>query len=54
MCDLRDFANQWDRNLKQQGFMAVFERQYGDLNGATHAAMVTRSRGDQLNVDPSI
>jgi hypothetical protein len=27
MNDLRDFANQWDRNLKEQGFMAVFERQ---------------------------
>jgi hypothetical protein len=27
MRDLRDFATQWDRNLKQQGFMAVFERQ---------------------------
>jgi hypothetical protein len=42
MRDLRDFATQWDRNLKQQGFMAVFERQYGDQNGATHAATVTR------------
>ena len=51
MCDLRDFANQWDRNLKQQGFMAVFDRQYGDQNGATHAATVTRPRGDQLNAD---
>jgi poly(3-hydroxybutyrate) depolymerase len=42
---------QWDRNLKQQGFMAVFERQYGDQNGATHAATVTRPRGDRLNAD---
>jgi hypothetical protein len=45
MNDLRDFANQWDHNLKQQGFMAVFQRQYGDQNGATHATTVTR-QGD--------
>ena len=45
MRDLRDFATQWDRNLKQQGFMAVFERQYGDQNGATTVATVTR-QGD--------
>ena len=51
MRDLSDFATQWDRNLKQQGFMAVFERQYGDQNGATHAATVTRPRGDRLNAD---
>jgi hypothetical protein len=51
MRDLRDFAIQWDLNLKQQGFMAVFDRQYGDQNGATHAATVTRPRGDQLNAD---
>ena len=51
MGDLRDFANQWDINLKAQGFMAVFERQYGDQNGATHAATVTRPRGDRLNAD---
>ncbi|WP_461786567.1 DUF6908 domain-containing protein [Prosthecobacter sp.] len=51
MRDLRDFATQWDRNLKQQGFMAVFERQYGDQNGATHAATVTRPTGDRLNAD---
>lgn len=51
MRDLRDFATQWDRNLKQQGFMAVFERQYGDQNGATHAATVTRPRGHRLNAD---
>ena len=51
MRDLRDFATQWDRNLKQQGFMAVFERQYGVANGATHAATVTRPRGDPLNAD---
>ena len=51
MRDLRDFATQWDRNLKQQGFMAVFERQSGDQNGATHAATVTRPRGDRLNAD---
>ena len=51
MRDLRDFATQWDLNLKQQGFMAVFERQYGDQNGATHAATVTRPRGDRLNAD---
>ena len=25
--DLRDFANQWDRNIRAQGFMEVFERQ---------------------------
>jgi len=41
--DLRDFATQWDLNLKQQGFTAVFERQHGDQNGATHAATVTRA-----------
>ena len=51
MRDLRDFATQWDRNLLQQGFMAVFERQYGDQNGATHAATVTRPTGDRLNAD---
>jgi hypothetical protein len=51
MRDLRDFATQWDRNLKQQGFMAVFERQYGAANGATHAVTVTRPRGDRLNAD---
>ena len=45
MRDLRQFANQWDLNLKQQGFMEVFERQYGDLNGATTAVTVTR-QGD--------
>jgi hypothetical protein len=49
--DLREFANQWDCNLLQQGFMAVFERQYGAQNGATHAATVTRPRGDRLNAD---
>ena len=26
MRQLRDFANQWDINLKQQGFVEVFER----------------------------
>jgi hypothetical protein len=51
MRDLRDFATQWDRNLKQQGFMAVFERQYGDQNGATTAVTVTRPTGDRLNAD---
>ena len=51
MRDLRDFAIQWDLNLKQQGFMAVFERQNGDQNGATHAATVTRPTGDRLNAD---
>ena len=35
MQDLRNFANQWDSTLKQQGFMAVFERQQGAQNGAT-------------------
>ena len=25
--DLRDFANQWDRNIRAQGFMEVFKRQ---------------------------
>ena len=45
MKELRSFAKQWDRNLKAQGFMAVFQRQYGDQNGATHAATVTR-QGD--------
>ena len=28
MNDLRDFANQWDRNLKEQGFCEVFERDW--------------------------
>jgi hypothetical protein len=45
MKELRSFAKQWDINMKQQGFMEVFERQYGDQNGATHAATVTR-QGD--------
>lgn len=40
--DLRDFANQWDTNIHQQGFVEVFERnhsatQNGAQNGATHA-----------------
>ena len=42
MRDLRDFANQWDLNLKHQGFVEVFERQNGDSNGATTAGTVTR------------
>ena len=42
MRDLRDFANQWDLNLKHQGFVEVFERQNGDQNGATTAGTVTR------------
>ena len=45
MRDLRDFANQWDLNLKAQGFVEVFERQYGAANGATTAATVTRPGG---------
>ena len=45
MRDLRDFATQWDRNLKQQGFMEVFVRQYGVANGATTEGSVTR-QGD--------
>jgi len=45
MNDLRNFANKWDLNLKQQGFMAVFERQYGVANGATTEGTVTR-QGD--------
>jgi hypothetical protein len=45
MKELRSFAKQWDLNLKQQGFMEVFVRQYGAANGATHAATVTR-QGD--------
>jgi hypothetical protein len=28
MQDLREFANQWDINLKHQGFAEVFERQH--------------------------
>jgi hypothetical protein len=35
MKELRSFAKQWDRNIKQQGFMEVFERQYGDQNGSS-------------------
>jgi hypothetical protein len=27
MQELREFANQWDLNLKEQGFVEVFERQ---------------------------
>jgi hypothetical protein len=50
--DLRSFAKLWDLNIKRQGFMEVFERQYGDQNGATTDAMVTRPGGDQLNADP--
>jgi hypothetical protein len=42
MCDLHDFANQWDLNLKHQGFVEVFERQNGDSKGATTAGTVTR------------
>jgi hypothetical protein len=42
MRDLRDFANQWDLNLKHQGFVEVFERQNGDSKGATTAGTVTR------------
>ena len=45
MKELRSFAKQWDINIRQQGFMDVFERQYGVANGATHAATVTR-QGD--------
>ena len=45
MKELRSFAKQWDINIRQQGFMEVFERQYGDQIGATHAATVTR-QGD--------
>ena len=35
MQDLRNFANQWDGTLKQQGFTEAFERQLGVQNGAT-------------------
>ena len=42
MKELRSFAKQWDRNLKAQGFMEVFERQYGAANGATTEGTVTR------------
>jgi hypothetical protein len=45
MKELRSFAKQWDRNLKAQGFMAVFQRQYGAANGATTEGTVTR-QGD--------
>jgi hypothetical protein len=45
MKELRCFANQWDRNLKAQGFMEVFQRQYGVANGATTEGTVTR-QGD--------
>ena len=43
--DLSDFANQWNMILKHQGFVEVFERQYGDQNGATTEGTVTR-QGD--------
>ena len=42
MRDLRDFANQWNMILKHQGFVEVFERQYGVVNGATTEGTVTR------------
>ena len=45
MKELRCFANQWDLNIKHQGFMEVFERQYGAANGATTEGTVTR-QGD--------
>ena len=45
MKELRSFAKQWDINIKQQGFMEVFERQYGAANGATTEGTVTR-QGD--------
>jgi len=45
MRDLREFANQWDINLKAQGVVEMFERIYGDQNGATTAATVTRPGG---------
>ena len=45
MKELRSFAKQWDRNLKAQGFMEVFQRQYGAANGATTEGTVTR-QGD--------
>ena len=47
MKELRSFAKQWDINIRQQGFMDVFERQYGDQNGATTEGTVTR-QGDGL------
>jgi hypothetical protein len=43
--ELRSFAKQWDINIKQQAFMAVFQRQYGAANGATTEGTVTR-QGD--------
>ena len=42
MQELRKFANQWDTNIKEQGFPEVFQRQYGAANGATTAPTVTR------------
>jgi hypothetical protein len=30
--DLRNFANQWDGNIKDQGFLEVFERQNSKPN----------------------
>jgi hypothetical protein len=42
MQELRKFANQWDTNIKEQGFLEVFQRQYGAANGATTAPTVTR------------
>ena len=42
MQELRKFANQWDTNIKEQGFLEVFQRQYGAEKGATHAPTVTR------------
>jgi hypothetical protein len=33
--DLRVFANQWDRNIAEQGFVEAYMSQNGDANGAT-------------------
>ena len=45
MKELRSFAKQWGINIKQQGFIEVFVRQYGVANGATTEGTVTR-QGD--------
>jgi hypothetical protein len=42
MMELRSFANQWELNIEHQGFMEVFQRQYGGQNGATTEGTVTR------------
>lgn len=45
MNELQSFVSKWDLNLKAQGFIEVFQRQYGVPNGATTEGTLTR-QGD--------